>query len=101
MQLTALILRGARPMSRYRYLTGILLTFVIGAFPIAVHAGSKSDATYDGELAFGSQVLYMDDGCLSVNGSVTSGTFFDNLKRINAGGGRFEYRKRGNVVTEY
>src|SRR3984957_12870844 len=84
-QLTALILRGARPMSRYRYLTGILLTFVMGAFPIAAHAGGKSNATYDSKLAFGSQLLYLDDGCLSVNGSVTSGNFFDNLKRTDVG----------------
>jgi hypothetical protein len=87
-------------MSRYRYLTGILLSFVIGAFPIAAHAGGKSNATYDGELAFGSQLLYLDDGCLSVNGSVTSGDFFDNLKRTDVDG-RFEYRKRREIVTEY
>ena len=87
-------------MSRYRHLTGILLTFVMGAFPIAAHAGGKSDATYDGEIAFGSQLLYLDDGCLSVNGTVTSGNFFDDLKRTDVDG-RFEFRKRGNVVTEY
>jgi hypothetical protein len=87
-------------MSRYHYLIGILLTFVMGVFPIAAHAGGKSRATYDGELAFGSQLLYLDDGCLSVNGSVTSGKFFDDLRRTSVGG-RFEYKKRGTVVTEY
>jgi hypothetical protein len=87
-------------MSRYGYLTGILLTFVMGAFPIAAHAGGKSNATYDGDIAFGSQLLYLDDGCLSVDGTVTSGTFFDNLKRTDLGG-RFQYKKQGRVVTEY
>src|ERR1700722_16367485 len=87
-------------MSRYRYLTGILLTFVMGAFPLSARAGGKSNATYDGELAFGSQLLYLADGCISVDGSVTSGKFFGDLKRTDVGG-RFEYRKRGNIVTEY
>jgi hypothetical protein len=87
-------------MSRYRYLARIVLTLVMGTFPIAAHAGGKSNATYEGEIAFGSQLLYLDDGCLSVNGTVTSGTFFDNLERANVSG-RFEYKKRGKIVTEY
>jgi hypothetical protein len=98
--MTALILRGAQAMKRYRYLPGIVLSFVMGAFPMGAHAGGKSNPTYDGAVAFGSQLLYLDDGCLSVDGTVTSGTFFDNLKRMDLGG-RFQYKKQGRIVTEY
>ena len=42
----------------------------------------------------------MEDGCLSIHGTVTAGSFFDDLKRID-NGGELEYRKHGKVVTEY
>jgi hypothetical protein len=56
--------------------------------------------TYDGVVNFGSQHLYIDDGCLSIHGTVTSGNFFDDLRRIDVGG-ELLYKKRGEVVKEY
>ena len=87
-------------MSRYRCFRGILLTLIIGMFPMGANAGGKNSPTYDGAVDFGAQLLHMDDGCLSLDGKVSSGSFFDDLKRTEVGS-RFEYRKRGRVVTEY
>ena len=45
-------------------------------------------------------MLHLEDGCLSIHGTVTAGSFFDDLQRID-NDGQLEYRKRGKVVTEY
>lgn len=87
-------------MSRYRYLAAILLVLIVGVFPMRANAGGRSNPTYEGTIDFGAQLLQLDDGCLALNGTVKSGTFFDDLRRIEVGN-RFEYKKRGKVVTEY
>jgi len=87
-------------MSRQRYCRGILLLLIFCTLPISAEARGKSEATYDGAIDFGSQVLHLDDGCLALAGTVTSGSFFEDLVRVRTSG-RFEYRKRGRVVTEY
>jgi hypothetical protein len=87
-------------MTRRRYIQGILLTILVVVFPLRGDARGKSDATYDGSVDFGAQLLHLDDGCLSVNGSVKSGNFFDDLKRVSVGRG-VEFRKDGRVVTQY
>lgn len=78
---------------------GVLVVLVIALFPSFANAHGKR-ATYYGSLDFGSQLLHLDDGCLSVDGTVTSGTFFKELKR-NDLGIQSEYRKDGQVVKEY
>jgi hypothetical protein len=87
-------------MNRRRYLQGILVTLIVGMFPVVAHARSRNNPTYGGVVNFGPQLLYLADGCLSVDGTVTSGNFFEDLKR-NDGGSLPEYRKRGELVTEY
>jgi hypothetical protein len=87
-------------MSRHRYLRGILLTLIACALPIGAHARGRKDATYDGTVDFAAQLLHLDDGCLSVDGTVTSGKFFEDLKRTDTGS-QPEYRRGGQVVTEY
>jgi len=87
-------------MSRYRYRRGMLLLFILCMFPIGAKARGKSDAAYDGAVGFGAQLLHLDDGCLALDGTVTSGNFFEDLTRIETGS-RFEFRKHGRVVTEY
>lgn len=69
-------------------------------FSLRGNARGRNNPTYDGVVDFGAQLLYLDDGCLSVDGTVTSGSFFDDLKRIDIGG-QLEYRKRGRIVTMY
>jgi hypothetical protein len=87
-------------MRRSHYLQAIFLVLIVGAFAIRGDARGKSDATYDGAIDFGAQLLHLDDGCLSLNGTVMSGNFFEDLKRVDIGHG-FEFRKDGRVVTEY
>jgi hypothetical protein len=63
-------------------------------------ARGRNNPTYYGDVDFGSQLLQLDDGCLSLNGTLSSGIFFEDLKRIRVGSG-FEYRKSGRLVTKY
>lgn len=88
-------------MSRFCCFRAILLlALLICTFSFAAHARGRNSSTYDGVVDFGAQLLHLDDGCLSVDGTVTSGNFFEDLKRTDIGG-RLEYRKHGRVVTEY
>lgn len=87
-------------MSRCRYPRTLLLALLIGTFPLAAHARGKNSSTYDGVVGFGAQLLHLDDGCLSIDGTVTSGKFFEDLKRTDIDG-RLEYRRHGRIVTEY
>jgi hypothetical protein len=87
-------------MNRYLCFRGVLLVLLIVILPMGAHAGGKSNPTYDGVIDFGPQLLHVGDGCLALNGTVMSGTFFDDLKRIETGH-RFEFTKSGRVVTEY
>ena len=87
-------------MSRCRHPWTILLALFIGVFPSAAHARGKNSSTYDGVVDFGAQLLHLDDGCLSIDGTVTSGKFFEDLRRTDIDG-RLEYRRHGRVVTEY
>jgi hypothetical protein len=88
-------------MSRCRYFQGIVVSLLSIICPVAALARSRGNNwTYEGAVNFGSQFLYLDDGCLSVDGTVTSGSFFDDLRR-NDSGSQPEYRKRGELVTMY
>ena len=87
-------------MSRLCYRRGIVLALILGVFSVDVDARRRNDTTYDGTVKFGSQIVYLNDGCIAVDGTVTSGTFFSDLKRID-NGSEFEFTKSGTVVTEY
>ena len=87
-------------MSLSPCLRGVFLTLVLSIFPIGARARGRNATTYDGAVDFGAQLLRLDDGCVALDGSVTSGNFFDDLKRTEIGS-RFEFRRRGKVVTEY
>ena len=91
-------------MSRYRNRPGIyvvfLLAFMMAMFAVHAEARSKNDSIYDGAMNFGAQLIHQDDGCLDLEGTVTSGNFFEDLKRIETGH-QLEFRKNGRIVTEY
>jgi hypothetical protein len=87
-------------ISRSRCLQGIFFTLIVGMFAIGAHARGRKNTTYDGVVDFGAQLLHLDDGCLSVDGTVASGSFFKDLKRIDFGG-QPEYRRGDSVVTVY
>jgi hypothetical protein len=77
-----------------------LLILAVGTFSTGASAGGASVSAYDGSLGFAAQLLRLQDGCLSVDGKVTSGGFFDGLKRKDIRG-RLEYRKGGRSVADY
>lgn len=87
-------------MSLLRCLPGLLFPAIISLFPIGALAGGSNSPTYEGAVAFGAQLLQRADGCLFVDGKVTSGSFFEDLKRTDVGG-RLQYRKRRKLVTQY
>jgi hypothetical protein len=87
-------------VSRYCCSTSILLALFLTLLPIAASARGRKIETYDGAIDFGAQLLHLDGGCLSVDGTVKSGSFFDDLKRVDAGS-QSEYRKGGMAVAEY
>jgi len=87
-------------VSQNRHSAKLFLALLIGLLPIGASARSRKDATYDGAVDFGSQVLNLQSGCFAVDGSVSSGSFFDDLKRVDTGN-QTEYVKEGRVLTEY
>jgi hypothetical protein len=87
-------------MNRRRIVPGVLVALLVGLLPVTAPARTGNNQTYDGVVNFGSQLLYLDEGCLSVDGTIASGSFFENLKRSDSGIGP-EYRKGGEPVTEY
>jgi hypothetical protein len=89
-----------RTLLRLRSLRGLLAIFLIGLFRMASSAAGKGNSTYDGTVDFGAQIVQLDDDCLAVDGKITSGAFFEDLKRVEVGR-QFEFRKHGRAVTEY
>ncbi len=75
------------------------LLIVLSFYSRSALAGGGT-VRYDGEVNFGAQILTLDDGCALLEGRVSSGSFFDDLRRIDVAG-RLEYKKRGKFVTEY
>ena len=71
-----------------------------GLFPLLTQAGGNSTSSHEETVAFGSQLLHINDSCLSVEGTLASGEFFSGLQR-KAKDGRIEYSKHGEKVDEY
>ena len=84
-------------MSRWRRPSGILLSGILTLAPLGASAQPR---TSEGVIQFGSQLVYLKDGCLSVHGTLTAGSFFADLRRIDVGG-QLEYKKHGQAVKEY
>lgn len=72
---------------------------VLGMSSSAVAGGKASPADF-GKVEFGTKELQLGDGCVLIQGQLTSGSFFDGLKRTDVRG-RFEFHKNGAEVTEY
>ena len=68
--------------------------------PVSVFARPKSISAYDGAINFGSQAINSSNGCLFVNGTLSSGNFFRELKRKDSEAGS-EYSRNGQAVTRY
>lgn len=90
----------SKALNRSLHCRKVLSLFLIGVVPLSASARGRNNPTYDGAIDFGSQVIRLQDGCLDVQGRVTSGDFFEDLQRTETGG-QFEFKKRGKLVTEY
>lgn len=79
----------------------LLVIIAVGAIvPFGSEARDRNNPKYDGTVDFSPQLLHFADGCVAIEGAMTSGSFFDGLKRIDMNS-RIEFRKSGKVVTEY
>lgn len=79
---------------------GLLLSAFLAICSTTAQARTAKSSAYGGMIDFGPQLLYLADGCVSIDGTVAAGTFFGDLKRIQTGS-RPAYIKNGRVVTYY
>ena len=78
----------------------IFLAMLVVLLPIGASARGRKVETYGGAIDFGAQLLHLDGSCLSVDGTVQAGHFFEDLKRVDTGS-QFQYIKDGKAVAEY
>jgi hypothetical protein len=78
----------------------VLATVLLTGTATIVRAGGKGSPSEYGKVEFGPKELAFEDGCAQVDGHLTSGKFFDDLKRTNLHV-HLEFTKRGAEVTEY
>jgi hypothetical protein len=87
-------------MDKPRFLHAFLVAVLIGGMTNAAWAGGKNSSSEQGKVDFGAQELQFADGCVFVDGKLSSGNFFDDFKRRDTRG-RFEFKRSGQTVTEY
>jgi hypothetical protein len=87
-------------MDKAKIPTLVLAAWIILGTAFSAHAGAKAEPSDFGKVDFGTKELQFPDGCVVIRGQLTSGRFFDGLKRTDIRG-RFEFRKNGAEVTEY
>jgi hypothetical protein len=87
-------------MDKLRFRHAFLVALLIGGIATAARAGGKNSPSEYGKVDFGAQELQFADGCVFVDGKLTSGNFFDDLKRRDTRG-RFEFKRSGQTVTDY
>jgi hypothetical protein len=87
-------------MDKPRFPHALLVALLIAAFTTAARAGGKNSPSEYGKVDFGAQELQFADGCVFVDGKLTSGSFFEDLKRTDTRG-RFEFKRSGQTVTDY
>jgi hypothetical protein len=78
----------------------ICTMMAISVLPPGARAGGRNIPTYEGQVDFGAQLLHRSDDCIFVGGNISSGSFFNHLKRISIGD-HFEFRQREKSVVEY
>ncbi len=85
-----------RPKSLLSF--GVSIALIL--LPFDTFGRGRNNPTYDGKVHFGAQLLHLDEGCVYIDGALTSGDFFQNLERLDKGD-YFEFRKAGQAVTQY
>lgn len=78
----------------------VLLCALAVLFVASTYVRGGSRRSHDGIVNFPPQILQLNSGCLWVDGTLTSGTFFEGLERRDLGG-IFQYINSGKVLTDY
>ena len=76
------------------------MILLVSIVPIASGARSRNSQAYNGLVKFGPQIVQMEDGCLWIDGGVSSGTFFRGLKRDDKNSPP-EYSNGSSIVVSY
>jgi hypothetical protein len=87
-------------MDKAKFPRFLLAAWILCGAAISAQAGGKASPSEFGKVDFGAKELQFADGCVLIEGQLSSGSFFDDLKRTEVRG-RFEFRKNGAEVTEY
>jgi hypothetical protein len=87
-------------MTRARFRTLMLAAGIVFGTSFSAQAGGKANPSDFGKVIFGTKELQFPDGCVVIDGQMTSGSFFNGLTRSDVRG-RFEFRKNGAEVADY
>jgi hypothetical protein len=77
-----------------------LLCAAVVLFVFSTYVSGGNHRSYDGIVIFPPQIVQLNSGCLWIDGTLTSGTFFEGLERKDRGG-MFEYTNGGKVLSDY
>jgi hypothetical protein len=87
-----------------RHLAAWILTLATALVPAAAQPASphrnKNTWSYDGGIFLGAEGALPSGACFRIKGHVTSGDFFENLKREESNSGTL-YRRGNDLVTEF
>lgn len=78
----------------------VLLSALVVVFLIATHVRGGNHRAHDGVIDFPPQIVQLNSGCLWIDGTLTSGSFFQGLERKDRGG-LFEYTNSGKSFIDY
>lgn len=88
-------------MIENRCVRTVTFILILAIFACSTPAGTGSHQSYSGALKFPAQIVQLtDNSCLWIDGTLTSGSFFDGLERTDREG-VFEYRNSGRPFSEY
>ena len=87
-------------MKTDRFVRLMLAVLVLGPIMLPAPALAGGHETYKGAVAFAPQIVQLPGGCLWVDGTLSSGNFFDGLERKDRSG-LFQYTHDGTVLTNY
>lgn len=77
-----------------------LLCALAVLFLASTYVRGGNRRAHDGAIDFPPQIVQLKSGCLWIDGTLTSGAFFEGLERKDRDG-MFEYMNSGRLLTDY
>lgn len=87
------------PMNHNTWMRALLCAFVV-LFVGSTHVCWGNHRSSDSTVNFPPQIVQLKTGCLWIDGTLTSGNFFEGLERKDRDG-LFEYMNSGKLLTDY